>query len=488
MHNECHTGVHNFSQFDQTLRTHYFNPMTSLRFVLVPLTCLFLTACIHLPDQDTSSPVQLPETFSIRGEARLASEWWRELEDDALNQLMQNALRSNLELNSVWQRLLQARAVATQAGAALSPSLDVEGSISATEGTRNLTDARNYSLGLAAAYELDLWGRLQSTADAVGLEALASKDAYRAARISLSAELATTWYRYVEQQAQIALLNQQLANNQQTLALIEFRFKQGRVNATDVLQQRQLVETRQGEILSAQSAARVLEHSLAVLQGVAPGSQSLPIANQFRALPALPETGLPASLIQQRPDIQQALLRVQAANQRLAAALANQYPRLTLSASLRTSSDTIGDIFEQWLGSVVANLVSPLFDAGSREAAVLEQQALLKERVNDYGQSILIALQEVENALQQEQYQTRFIENLDARLTLSTQIIQRTRDNYNNGVEDYLRVLDAQLTHQELQRSRITAQRDLIEFRIALYRALARGWQDTAVEKTKDDA
>ncbi len=453
--------------------------MTLLRYALPSLACLLLTACISLPERDTSSPVQLAESFSISGDHSTASEWWLDLQDQSLDQLIKASLQSNLDLKSVWQRLLQARALATQAGADLYPALDAESSISDSEATSNGADSRSFSLGLAASYELDLWGRIQASADAADLQALASEAAFQAAGISLSAEVANSWYLYVEQQAQIALLTEQLGNNQQTLDLIEFRFRQGKVNATDVLQQRQLVETRRGEILTASAAAAVLRHSLAVLQGVTPGQLELPETSGFQALPALPDTGLPIELVQQRPDIQQALLRVRAADQDVAAALANQYPRLTLSANLRTSSATIGDVFEQWLGSVLASLVAPLFDAGSREAAVRQQQALLQERVNDYGQSILNAMQEVEDALQQEAYQARLIDNLDARLTLSTQIIERLQDSYNNGVEDYLRVLDAQLSHQQLQRSRLTAQRQLFEFRIALYRALARGWTDT---------
>ncbi|GJM04736.1 MAG: membrane protein [marine bacterium B5-7] len=451
--------------------------MAFLRFVITLLTCLLLTACLHLSNRDTSSPVLLTETFSISGTSPAQSKWWLDLKDEPLSELIHDALESNLELKNVWQRIQQARALVTQANADLYPDVNGEASISNTEASNNILESRNLSLGLAASYELDLWGRIQATADAQNLEALASEAAFKAASISLSAEVASTWYRYVEQKAQIDLLTEQLANNQQTLDFIEFRFKQGKVKATDVLQQRQLVENRRGEIISAKSSAAVLAHSLAVLRGDSPGNIDLPDVHKFQTLPPLPATGVPSELVQNRPDIQQSLLRVKAADQRVAAALADQYPRLTLSANIRTSSETLGGIFEQWLGSIAANLIAPLFDAGSREAAVKQQQALLQERINDYGQSILNAMQEVENALQQESHQRRLIANLDERLTLSTQIIQRIKDNYNNGVEDYLSVLSAELTDQELQRSRLTAQRQILEFRIALYRALARGWQ-----------
>tara|TARA_R110002072_G_scaffold157176_1_gene307752 strand:- start:6496 stop:7854 length:1359 start_codon:yes stop_codon:yes gene_type:complete len=452
--------------------------MIFLRFAFTSFSCLLLTACLHLSNQDTSSPVELPETFSAKGTNPTQSKWWLDLKDEPLNQLIQGALESNLELKSIWQRLQQSRALLTQIKADIYPALDGEVSTSNTEANNNILETRNTSLGLAASYEIDLWGRIQATAEAQNLEALASEAAFKAASITLSAEVANTWYRYVEQKAQIVLLSKQLANNQQTLDFIEFRFKQGKVNATDVLQQRQLVENRRGEIISAKSSAAVLAHSLAVLRGVSPGNLDLANVHKFKTLPPLPATGVPSEFIQNRPDIQQSLLRVKAADQRVAAALANQYPRLTLSANIRTSNETLGGVFEQWLGSIAANLIAPLFDAGSRKAAVKQQQALLQERINDYGQNILNAMQEVENALQQESHQRRLIANLDERLTLSTQIIQRIKDNYNNGAEDYLSVLSAELSDQELQRSRLAAQRQIIEFRIALYRALARGWQD----------
>jgi len=125
---------------------------------------------------------------------------------------------------------------------------------------------------------------------------------------------------------------------------------------------------------------------------------------------------------------------------------------------------------------LAANLVAPLFDAHARKSEVARTKAVVSEKLHDYGQTILESLGEIENALIQERQQRTFITSLEKQLRLSKQAMERTHDNYIKGSVDYLRVLDVLLTDQALQRSYLEARRQLIEFRIALYRALGGGW------------
>jgi NodT family efflux transporter outer membrane factor (OMF) lipoprotein len=432
-------------------------------------------------------PVPPPPQYSATGTAVLPEKWWTSFEDPVLNGLVEQSLTNNLSLLAVWDRLSQAEAVARKAGAPLWPSVDAAGRASrtiqdteTTSGgvTKSESNPRsNFELGLVANYEIDLWGRIRSARDAATLDVSASREQVQGAAITLSAAVATTWYALVEQHGQIDLLSEQLANNQKVLELITERFRRGQSAAADVLQQRQLVESRQGDIVAAESRAAVLVHQLAILLGRPPTDTVAERVAALPPLPPLPSTGVPSDLVQRRPDILVAFDRLEAADRRVASAAADRLPRLSVSAELTTSGDQWRDLFDNWMATVAANIIAPLFDAGERRAEVDRTRAVLSERVRDYGQTVLVALGEVEDALVQERKQQELIVSLEKQLELSTQVIDRLRDAYINGAVDYLRVLDVVLRHQTLQRELLLARRQLILYRIDLCRALGTGWE-----------
>jgi len=195
------------------------------------------------------------------------------------------------------------------------------------------------------------------------------------------------------------------------------------------------------------------------------------------ALPPLPATGLPAALIRRRPDVQRAFKLLQSADREMAAAISNQYPRLTITGSLSTSEDRTEDLFEDWAYSIAGNLAAPLFDGGQRAAEVDRTEAVKQQRFYEFGQAILTALREVEDALIQEKKQTQRIRSIEEQVRYSNQTIQRLQFEYFNGIGNYIDVLTALANNQALRRDLLTAKRQLLEFRIALYRALAGGFE-----------
>jgi NodT family efflux transporter outer membrane factor (OMF) lipoprotein len=404
--------------------------------------------------------------------------------DSDLDQLIETALSDNFSLRIAWDRLRQSEAVARQFGAQNYPTLDGTAgastrreSISGTE-----TNTNNFSLGLVASYELDLWGRVRSNADATVLEAQATREQVQAAAITLSADIATVWFRLVEQNGRIEVLKEQVLTNENITELITLRFRRGQVDASDVLQQRQLTEVRRADLIQTESQAAVLRHRLAVLTSQSPESANLPYTFELQELPPLPAAGVPSELIERRPDIRSAELSVRSADERVGAAVANRFPRISISAQAGTSSSDASDLFDNWIASLGANLVAPIIDGGSRRAEVERTQAVLSERINTYGQTVLVAFNEVEDALVQESRQREFLDNLKRQIVISSQVVERTRERYLNGADDYLRVLSALLTDQQLQVSDLQARRQLIEFRINLNRALAGGWELTRPE------
>lgn len=435
------------------------------------------------------APISPPDHFSVSGEAALPAHWWTSFDDPGLGQAIELALRENFDLRSAWDRLEQARAIARSEGADLWPTVDGSGAggrtYSRTDGEG--TYANDFSLGLRMDYELDLWGRLRSARDASVLDAEASEQDLRTAAITLSATVATTWYRLGEQLEQIALIEQQLETNRQVLELLTHQFRQGQTQAADVLRQRQLVEQSEGQLTLAEGVAEVTRHQLNVLLGRPPLEDlGLPEPRLVDA-GALPSTGLPSELLQRRPDLISAQRAVEAADRRLASAIADQYPRVSISASVQTGGAQTRDLFDDWIANLAGNLTQPLIDGGRRRAEVDRNKAVVSEAINAYGAAVLTALQEVEDALSQEFSQRRYVDSLNQQLRTVAQVYDRTRDSYLNGQLDYIRVLEALVSQQSLQRDVLTARRELLEARVELCRALAGPWElEAPVAQTLD--
>lgn len=457
------------------------SPVLLLAFALVPM---FLLGCAA-SSETVEIPVAPPATFSDSGSEAVPDRWWTAFGSERLSATVDSALAENLDLRTAWQRLRAAQAVVDREAAALFPSL--EGS--AGGGTRQAGGAEagadqneNLRLGLTSTYEVDLWGRIRSRVDAEQFRAEATWADYQTAALSLAAEVARTWFQLAEARSQVQLVNAQIETNLQVLRLQENRLSVGLVQGVDILRQRQLVEATREQRTLAESQVEVLEHQLAVLTGQPPhvGIETTPEA--LPTLPPLPETGVPIDLVRRRPDVRSAFLLLQAADRTLAAAIADQYPRLTLSASASVAADNAASLFENWATSFAGNLLAPIFLGGELRAEVDRVEAVKQQRLYAYGQATLVAFQEVEDALIREQKQREVLQRLDEQVDLAQRAYERLRNQYLNGTTDYLGVLTALDEVQQLRRDRLTARLTLVENRIALYRALA-GSFETAREQ-----
>jgi NodT family efflux transporter outer membrane factor (OMF) lipoprotein len=447
---------------------------TTGRSAVALAAAMLLTACASSPPEVAMS-VDMPPAFAETGAVQPADRWWTSFEDEGLNTAIELAMTDSLTLAATWDRLAQAEAIARREGAPLLPAVNGELSAgrSRTERGGDVDYANSFLAGLAVSYEVDLWGRVRAGHEAAAYDVASRQRDVQAAAMTLAASVATTWYQLAEAQGQVRIIDEQTDLNQNVLDLVTERFRQGQVQAADVLRQRQLIEQTQGLRSQSQRRAQVLEHQLAVLLGRPPRSDlALPPPN-LAALPPLPATGVPAELMQRRPDVLAAYYAVLSEDRSLAQAIAARYPRISLSARLQTSGADVRDLFDDWLASLAANLTHPLFDNGELQAEEDFSRAQLSESLRDYRQSVLVALREVEDALTSERYQSQYLASLKQQLATADDVIERTRASYINGQLDYVRVLDALTSRQSLERTYLAAQRERIEFRIQLYRAIA---------------
>lgn len=436
-------------------------------------------SCVKKATPEIKNPVSLPGSFSKTGESTMPKKWWKTLNDSQLDDLVEAALRDNFNLKSTWARLEQARAIAKKAGADILPKIDLSGGYAKTtsESTeRGRVRSDEPSLGLSASYELDLWGRIRATRNAAATDVLSSRQDLYAAAITLSGDIAETWYKLVEQRKQLQLLNSQMKINEEYLELVSLRFRRGVSSSANVLQQRQLLESIKGEKIQIETAITMLKHQLTVLLGHVPGSYYIPESEKLPDLLALPNTGLPAELLNRRPDVRSAFLKVEAANLRIAAAIADQYPRISLTARAEGSGTGVHNLFQNWLATLAANIAVPLLDRRRLTAEIARSKAASLEALNNFGQKTLMALKEVEDALQQEAQQVLSLKNLASQLQISKNIIEQMQEDYLKGQGDFLQLLNMRYNHMKLERTVLKSNRELLQFRIYLYRALGGGW------------
>ena len=470
-------------------RARVLRPGVTTVFLVAALT----SSCLHRVPDRIAAPIHTPGAFSESGDAPAPSRWWESFGDDELNRLVDRTLAGNLDLQSAWARLTQALAMARRVGA--EGKLQVTGDLGAkrsrdagpiASGRPSRKTAEIYTLELSASYELDLWGRVRSLRRAAALDVTSSREDVDAAAMTLAATVADAWFTLVEQRAQEKLIQEQQQVSQTYLDLVEIRFGQGQATALDVYQQRTQVANTRSQLPPVAARREVLEHQLAVLSGRPPAEAVARPADALPPLPPLPSAGVPVEVLKRRPDVRAAHTRLKAADHRVAAAVADRWPSLQLTGSSLYQGLDASRMFDIWGWSIAGSLIQPLLDGGYRRAEVERHRALVQEQLLTYGQAILNALREVEDALAQERQHGRLVASLTAQLRLANATLAQARSHYVNGLTDYLPVLTALQTSQGLERSLLQAKREQIGYRIALHRALGGDWtRDLPAPKAK---
>jgi NodT family efflux transporter outer membrane factor (OMF) lipoprotein len=453
-------------------------------FCLVLLLQLVSCTPFSPPDRAGAGP-DLPASYSL-GEAvrEPAQRWWQTFDSPRLDSLVNEALAENQDLRSSWARLDRARALARAARSELYPTLtgEADASYSELHTDRIIPGAAGegdqYSLGLAAGYEIDLWGRIRAGAKSADLAAAASREDLSAAAMTVAAETAGLWVRVLGSEQRLQLLEQQLETNRNFLELLELRFRKSIATAVDVMQQKQLVERVRARIPLAEMEGKLLRDSLAVLLGRMPGSLpdigGLPLPE----VSGLPPAGVPAELLHNRPDIRAALLRLEAADQELVAARAARLPSLRLSGRATYDSTALEDLFDNWLVNLAAGLSAPLVDGGRRRAQADAAAAGVDDRLAFYRQAVLTAVREVEEALTREVKNREHILRTGEQLRSARDALWAARNRYRMGASDYLPVLTQLLSIQNLELDLVTRREELLLARIDLYRSLGGSWME----------
>jgi NodT family efflux transporter outer membrane factor (OMF) lipoprotein len=468
----------------QTSRLKYASKKVNFGTIAVD-TFLFFCCIVSLWGCSPKvAKVDLPyntlQAFSLSGEEEAPARWWLAFEDPHLNALIDSALQSNLPLKVVWHQMEEAGALLDVTASVRWPqlSLGIQSGFSVPE--PDFVGGENTQVSLRAGYEVDLWGRIRYSVHADQYRFRASYYDHKTAAISLSAEIALTYFRLKATSEQLRLTAEQLETNEQVLALIRARFASGQVRGVDILRQQQLIENTKEQKIGLEMQLGVLKNQMAILLCTPPGEDfrnSINVFDSLPELPPLPQTGIPLQLVNRRPDVLSAFYQLQASDRELAAAISNKYPRLNFSITSAYRSNTLEGLLESQAGSLTGSLLAPLFYGRRLKAEVDRAEAVRQQLTNTYGQTVLNAFQEIENNLIQEVKLKEQIEVMEAQLELAGKTFGQLRIEYLSGSLPYLDVLSTLTQQQQLRRGLTDARMTLLEVRIGLYRALAGGFE-----------
>lgn len=448
--------------------------------------------------------VSLPESWSEQPESGVVAQttdvvqWWSTFGDPILNSLIERAVIANLDLRIATARVREARALRSVTAADFWPSIDVAGSYFRSRRSENLATGASTGAGgqtsssaregdlfqanFDANWEIDLFGRVRHAVEAAEADIAAAEESRRDVLVTLLAELARNYVELRGFQRQLAVARSNIQTQQESVELTSARYQAGLISALDVTEAEAQLATTQSQLPTLESAGRQAIHRLGVLIGRPPETLLTELEPE-RAIPAAPLTvvvGLPSDLLRRRPDIRRAEREIAAATARVGVATADLFPRVSLTSNiLGLQSMDIADLAlassRFWF--VGPTVRWPLFDAGRIRATIEVQNAREAQTLAQYEQIVLLALEDVENALVAYAREQIRRASLAAAVDANRRAVELAQERYTKGLTDFLNVLDAQRSLYVSEDQLVQSDETVVANLIALYKAMGGGWE-----------
>src|SRR5881397_2909600 len=416
--------------------------------------------------------------------------WWEVFRDDTLNELQRRAEAANQDLKAAVARVDQARATARVAHSELFPTVDANPSWTRQRYSPNqipsfggLT-ANTFRVPLDLSYEVDLWGRVRRGFESARADAQASLASLHNVLLTLHSDVAQNYFALRALDAEIATVTGTVNLRKEQVQLVRSRFEGGIGSELDVARAQTELATTEAEAASLAQRRAELENAMAILAGSNPSLFHLPPsgAKDWNPQPPAVPAGLPADLLERRPDVAEAERQLAAANARIGVAKAAFFPVLSLTGSGGFVSGDIDSLFnwDSRTWSIGPSLSLPIFAGGRNRANYKRSQAAFDEAVARYRQQVLVAFGEVENSLSgirhlvdQAAAQQRAVANARRAAELAT-------DRYRSGIVSYLEVVDASRDALQAERANAQLAGQRLITAVQLIKALGGGWENDA--------
>jgi multidrug efflux system outer membrane protein len=496
-----------------------------------------------------TQPPPTTQASTVTSIATPPAEWWTTFRDPELESLIQRAAKGNYTLKEAASRVREARAQRGVTGSDLLPNLNIGGGYQRAHGSKNVNipigafggssgsskssssatgagkltvpaaqtirpaineaphpggpqsafgssggfpgvNTNLYEVGFDSTWEIDVFGGQRRAVEGAIYDIQAAQEDQRASLVMLLAEVAKNYIQLRGYQRQLAIANQNLDSQRQTLALTKSKFQAGFVTDLDVARQATQVATTAAAAPALEAEIRISIHALGVLLGEDPDALSAELTVTAPIPPVPPEIpiGLPSDLLRRRPDIRRAERQLASATAAIGVAEADLFPKFSLTAALgfdATKPKKLLD-WDSRYWSLSPGVSWPIFDAGRIHFNIEVQNEKQAQAAANYQQTVLDALKDVEDSL--AMYRTEQLRNkaLADAVSSSKQAVELAKQQYGQGITDFLTVLDAERDEFGTEDSLAQSDRNISTDLVALYKALGGGWQVMLPEPTAE--
>ncbi|MFC2106778.1 efflux transporter outer membrane subunit [Bacteroidota bacterium] len=451
--------------------------------ILVVLLILGITSCKVGPDfvRPQVSTNDYYRFDSIRSDSMINLKWWELFQDEDLQKLIAVALDNNKDILMAARRLEQARIYVGYTQTDMYPSLGYEGGASRSRnsiGGVAVGPGNSFYFTPTLSWEIDFWGKYRRATEAARAEMMASEYGLLTTQIGLISSVVSYYYQLLDYDARLEVSRNTLESRQQSLKIMQERFNYGTIPQIDLNQAEIQEALAAASIPRFERAVASTENALSIIIGKNPGVvfRTSKLIDE-RPPPEIP-SGIPSKLLQRRPDILQAEQIVHAQVANVGVAQAMRFPSISLTAFLGFASDDLTGITagNNGIWSLSAGLLGPIFNFGKNKKNAQIQQQKAEESILDYENTILMAFQEVEDALVEIQTYKREFEAIRRQVSSASNASYLSRQRYDGGVTSYLEVLDSETTLFNAQLSASEAYQQYLQSYVKLYKALGGGW------------
>ena len=453
--------------------------VTALKCVSLAATTLLLTACVTSPDHSEAPAIDLPTEWTSQSFNTAPTAWLADFDSPQLESLVLEALAKSPSLKASVARFTQSLAEVRVSGATFKPSarLGLNGASQKinTFGPNSTGGVifENYDLALDLSWEVDLWGRLRDQTSAAVARAESYQADLDAARLSLAAQITKGWLNLIEAKQQLALAEHTAEAYRDHQRALESRFKLGLAEGFDLRRIFTQAASAEADTVARQRTLDQAARHLEVILGRYP-TGALDAVITFPSLPPTVPAGLPANLIQRRPDLISAERQLAATYRELRASKKDLLPKISLTASGGTSSQEFENLLDGDFGiwALMGNLTNPVFQSGRILANIDRNAALREQAAANYHDIALRAFLEVETTLAAEQFIRREQTKLAIAAKEATAAEALAWDRYRSGTGDFLSALDAKRTADTARSRLLSVSNIFLQNRVDLYLAL----------------
>ncbi len=450
---------------------------------------MILAGCASVGPDYHAQKIAAPQLQGLNAaqenNAQFQAAWWKQFNDPTLNALIQRAAANNLDLRIAVARLHESRALLSGAHSVQLPTIDTAINVTRTRGQQPgfITQPRTvttYQAGFDASWELDVFGGIRRSVEAAGADLGASEAALHDAQVSLLAEVARNYFELRGSQLRLDIASRDIDNQQKTLHLTDVRLQAGAGSEQDVVSARARLAAVKAQLPLLQTAVSASEFRLAVLLGARPGELDIDLSpKHFQPIAVNLPIGDAGDVLARRPDVRIAERQYAAANARIGVAKADFFPHLTLGGFLGFLSGRSNDFgspsTRAW--SLAPSISWPGLNIQRVRANLHASQARTDAAEANYQQAVLLAIEDIDNAVTGFNQQRVRVKHLIEQGTQSRRAADLARIRYQEGATGFLELLDAERTQLAAEDDLAQAEAAINTRAVALYKALGGGWE-----------